>query len=342
MVIDFSEKTKLSEEDIKPIITLKQKCEDFNIPLDFKSWGRKSNNPNANDPTLNPEHRYYDKAGCMLDGKIYHYDPVAKATAPTISLFGNGYYVMDDFRGYQSIWELKSYLPLMQDELYQSLKEDIRINGLNDPILYYVTNDGVKLVIEGHTRLKACIELNLQNFPTKEIKEDFYSLEDIQLWMLKHQFQRRNLSTIEKLELAYKSKEIIEKQAKGNQEKAGKGDEIDKSIDTNQEIANLAGVGRSIVVNYGAVLKKDPSLIDKMKSGELSISAAYNKVKEKPSNPKTATVNPEIKYLNSFDEAKELLKNGTIEGILMLDNENKANILTNVQKYKLGVLLIKN
>jgi len=45
--------------------------------------------------------------------------------------------------------------------------------------------------------------------------------------------------------------------------------------------------------------------------------------------------------LSSFDEAKEFLKSGIIEGILVLDNESKTNILTNAQRSKLGVLLMK-
>lgn len=220
---------------------------------------------------------------------------------------------------------------MMEDDLYSQLKANIRINGINDPILYYVTNNGIKLVIEGHTRLKACMELNLQNFSTKEIKENFYSLEDIQLWMLKHQFQRRNLSNIEKLNLAYLSKDIIEKQAKANLSKAGKGDAVHESIDTNQEIAKLAGVGRTTVARYTSVIgNASEQIIAKMRKGEVSISSAHamveNKKKkfESKTNPKKDVSNisaesskHEIIYVKSYDEGKHLIENNKIDCLIV-------------------------
>lgn len=314
-------------------------CEKYNIPFYFKSWGKVENNPNSNDPTMNLDHRYYTKSGCMLDGKIYYYNPITKTTAPTLSLFANEYYIMDEHCGLNTIWELKSYLPFMKPELFDLLKEDIHLNGLNDPILYYSAQDGTKLVIEGHTRLRACIELDIKDFPIKEVKEDFDSIEDILLWMLKHQFQRRNMSSVERLELAYQSKEIIEKRAKLNLSKAGKGDSVTEIIDTNLEIANLAGVGKTTVVNYGNVITKaSPSLIEQMRKGELSISGAYNKIKDK--TIKIEKTNSEIIFLQSFDEGKELMNKNIIEGIIVLSNEDKVNTLTAVQKSKFGILMV--
>ncbi len=336
------DKNKVVSKNYKEnILKLKKNCNDYNIPFSFKSWGKVENNPNPNDPTLNPRHRYYTEAGCMFDDKIYYYDPISKTKAPTISLFGNDYYVMDELDGLSTIWELKSYLPFMHDDLFQQLKEDIRQNGLNDPILYYLTENGDKLVIEGHTRLKACIELNLTSFPTKEIQESFNSLDSIKLWMLKHQFQRRNLSAVERLELAYMSKDIIERQAKENLIKAGKGTAVSNSIDTSLEIANLAGVGRTTAVNYTAVMNKAPqAVIDRLKNGDITIAAAYNKVKEKSPKSNSRISKPEIRLLQSFDEGKELLGSGAIDGIVILNNITKADALTSAQKSRFGVLLI--
>ena len=275
----------------------------------------------------------------MLDGKIYYYDPVTRTTAPTVSLFGTEYYIMDEHCGLNTIWKLKSYLPFMKPELFEQLKEDIRQNGLNDPILYYLTSDNRKVVIEGHTRLKACIEIGLKDFSTKEVREAFNSIEDIQLWMLKHQFQRRNLSSVERLELAYQSKDIIEKRAKANLSKAGKGDSIIEAVDTYLEIAQLAGVGKTTVVNYNNVINKaSPSLIQQMRKGELSITGAYNKIKDKSAKPEKT--NPEIIYIQSFDEGKELMDQKVIEGIIVLSDGEKVNTLTTIQKSKFGILVL--
>lgn len=339
--LDFHHGNLTTENYIEDILKLKKKCEDYSTPFSFKSWGKVENNPNPNDPTLSPRHRYYNQAGCMLDDRIYYYDPMNKTNATIIRLFDNEYYVMDELDGLSTIWELKSYLPFMQDDLFQQLKEDIHQNGLNDPILYYLTENGDKLVIEGHTRLKACIELNITSFPTKEIQESFNSLDSIKLWMLKHQFQRRNLSAVERLELAYLSKDIIERQAKENLIKAGKGNAVSNSIDTSLEIANLAGVGRTTAVNYTAVMNKAPqAVIDKLKKGDITIAAAYNKVKEKSPKLNSRISKPEIRFLQSFDEGKELLDSGVIDGIVILNDQNKVDALTSAQKSRFGVLLI--
>lgn len=74
VVVDLSEK-KISNDDIEQISALKQKCEDYNIPFYFKSWGNAKCNPNPNDPTISKYHPYHAKGGCMLDGKLYLDNP---------------------------------------------------------------------------------------------------------------------------------------------------------------------------------------------------------------------------------------------------------------------------
>jgi protein gp37 len=343
---------KIVEKEIRPmkkewVKFIKNKCEEQHVPFFFKQWGKTKNNPNPNDPTLNKEHRYYAKAGCQLDGEVFLANPTVRNNSiPIIKIFGEKFYVMDEFEELKSIWELKSYLPLMDNDLYSQLKENIRLNGLNDPILYCITPEGKKLVIEGHTRLKACIQLKKGNIPTKEIKEDFQTLEDIKLWMVKHQFQRRNLSSVEKIQLAFLSKDTIEKMAKENLSKGGKHAKIEKVIDTNSEIARIAGVGRSSVVRYTSVINKAPkSVIEKLNKGEISISTAHNSVintsdKAPQQKIKVETKPVDIKFYKSIEDATEHLNSGLIEGIVILKNKEKINLMSNVQKTKFGVIIV--
>lgn len=343
---------KIVEKEIRPmkkewVKFIKNKCEEQHVPFFFKQWGKTKNNPNPNDPTLNKEHRYYAKAGCQLDGEVFLANPTVRNNSiPIIKIFGEKFYVMDEFEELKSIWELKSYLPLMNKELYSQLKDNIKINGLNDPILYYITPEGKKLVIEGHTRLKACIELNKKNIPTKEIKEDFNNLDDIKLWMVKHQFQRRNLSSIEKIQLAFLSKDAIEKMAKNNLSKAGKGLAIVDVVDTNVEIAKIAGVSRTTVGRFNSVLNKaSKSVIEKLKNGEISISTAYDSVKnipEKTIRPKVKVERKpiEIKHYESIEVATEHLNFGFIEGIVILKNKEQIYLMNNIQKAKFGVIIV--
>lgn len=292
---------KILEKQIRPmkkewVEIIKDKCEEQNIPFFFKQWGKIKNNPNPNDPTLNKEHRYYAKGGCQLNGKIYGANPTVEIdTIPMLNVFGEDFYIMDEFEELNSIWELKSYLPMMEKALYSQLKENIKQNDLNDPILYYVTFEGKKLVIEGHTRLKACIELKKKSIPTKEIKENFSNLDDIKLWMVKHQCQRRNLSIVEKIRLAYFSKPTIEKLAKENLSKAGKAFSKNTTaetntvenvkIDTYYEIAKIANVSRTTVVKYSQILTNATETIrNQLNNGSITIGKAHESLKkmEKP------------------------------------------------------------
>lgn len=342
---------KIVEKVIRPmkkewVEIIKDKCAEQNVAFFFKQWGKTKNNPNPNDPSLNKAHRYYAKGGCQLDGKYYLANPtIDNDSIPLINIFDKNFFVMDEYEDLNSIWELKSYLPMMDSVLYGQLKDNIKKNGLNDPILYFITPEGKKLVIEGHTRLEVCIELNKKNIPTKEVKEDFKSLDDIKFWMVKHQFHRRNLSSIEKIQLAYLSKESIEKIAKNNLSKGGKNIKVNEPIDTNAEIAKLAGVGRTSVVNYNTVLNKaSKSVIDKLNKGEISISTAHSLVKNLPEKIKPqakAHKKPiKINLFESFEDGTRQIEDGMIEGLIVLKDEKQIDLLNNNQKNKFGIYIL--
>lgn len=342
---------KIIEKTIRPmkkewVDKIKNKCLEKNVPFFFKQWGKLKNNPNPNDPTTNKEHRYYAKGGCMLDGKLYQANPTVESDlTTTIKVFEDEYYVMDEYEGLYTIWELKSYLPVMQNDLFEQLKKNIRKNGLNDPILYFTTNEGKKLVIEGHTRLRACIKLKLKKIPTKEIKEDFQSIDDIKLWMVRHQFQRRNLSSIEKIQLAYLSKESIEKIAKVNLSKGGKNIKVTENIDTNAEIAKLAGVSRTTVVNYNTILNKaSKNVINDLYKGKISISTAYEKVKNLPDKKANKIQKPKkeinIKFFDSFEEGIKEIENKSIKGLIVINDEENIKALSDTQKTHFGFYIL--
>jgi protein gp37 len=104
---------KIIEKVIRPmkkewVDIIKDKCSEQNVPFFFKQWGKTKNNPNQNDPSLNKEHRYYAKGGCQLDGKYYLANPtIEDDSTPVINIFGDEFYVMDEFETLNTIWELK-------------------------------------------------------------------------------------------------------------------------------------------------------------------------------------------------------------------------------------------
>lgn len=336
--------------DVRPmkkewVNNVKDACEKSKTAFFFKQWGKSRNNPNPDDPTIDANHRYHAKGGCMLDGKLYLDNPsVSDDTVPKIKLFDDEYLMIDEKCGLKTIWELQSYLPQMEKELFDQLKESIRKNGLIDPILFYKTKQGEKLVIEGHTRFSAAISLKLKEIPSKEIKEDFQSLDDIKFWIVKHQIQRRNLTKIEKLEYAYLFKESIENKGKENLSKAGKGEKINEKIDTYSEIAKLAGISRPTVQRYEGVLSNAPkSVIEKMRIGDLSISGAYKSVEKKKNRKAEKTVKPvELSYVmvDSIESAKEKMKNGDLEMILMVEKKKFEQGIPRLSK-KMGVFIFE-
>jgi len=337
------------------VLGVQEQCSDQNVPFFFKQWGKARNNPNPSDPTLNKLHRYYSKGGNQLDGKTYWVNPtMADDSMPTIEMFGEEFLVMDEHNEIITIWELKSHLPFQDEAVYKKLKKDIRKNGLNDPILVINVEDGKSLVIEGHTRLRAMIELKKDYFPMKVIDEDFKSLEDVKLWMVKHQLQRRNLSNVEKIKLAYQSKPTIEKMAKENLSKVGKGNtktdgkkeavDID-AIDTHQEIANIAGVGRTSVVRYSQILTHaSQAVLKRLDKGDISIGSAHETVKNKIGKkikPKKKTIAPkvnELLHISTRSEGGQKLISREIDMMVSVLDSKHLRILKGTMGAKIGVM----
>jgi len=262
------------------------------------------------------------------------------STGKTVTLFGTEYQVADEHDGLITIQELKSFLPEMEDELYEQLKDDISLHGIHDPILYKELLDGGMLVIEGHTRLRAAIELGLtgeEEIPRDPVQEEYSSINDIKLWMLRHQFQRRNLSQAQKLRLAMANKETIEARATENLSKAGKGTKVEQKVHTADEIAKLAGVSRETAKRYMRVFETgDSDLLDELDRGMKTIHKASQQVKkeEKPSSTKPSPV-----IFDDKDKGMEMLKNGEIKALVIVNNKEMLKSFLPAQLSKFGFII---
>lgn len=322
---------------------IKAKCEKANVPFYFKQWDNKKWNPNPNDPTMSSLHSYYAKGGCQLDGKLYlTNNRIPKFRTRTIKLFGKDYYIMDDMvNSIVTIWELKSYLPMSKGNKYTELKEDIKKHGFRDEILVWQTPEGKRLVVEGHTRVRIQRTLGCTSIPYKEIKENFKSIDDIKLWMVRHQLQRRNLSNIERVKYAFMSKDAIQEQARENLARAGRGEDVE-SIDTYEEIAKLAGVGRTTVVRYNDVITKgSKTTIKQLYDGKLSISSAHAKIKADPyigEEQSSQTPNePIILVFDNIEDGIKAFEQGEIDDFLLTRLDNASQILKKKASRKIGI-----
>lgn len=323
--------------------SIRQQCQIDNVQFFFKQWGHPRNNPNPNDPTLHQLHRHHSKGGSQLNGVTYWANPsiMAPSTKTAISVFEDEYLVMDEVGDMFTIWELKSFLSFANKDAFGNLKKDIKKNGMNDPVLYWETAEGDKLVIEGHTRIRASLELGKKEIPSKRVTEEFKNLDEIKLWMVKNQLNRRNLSVVEKVMLAYNSKDTIEKIAKRNLSDAGKFKQVDQSVDTYDKIATIAGVGRGTISRYMKVINSDnKGVIDRLHKGSISINSASNLVKEpKADVPKKEHVEKlTIQEFNNIEDAQNALLKSEIDVIMISKSKDMKSYLKITKKAVIGVV----
>ena len=207
--------------------------------------------------------------------------------------------------------------PLAEQEFNQ-LEESILQDGILNPVI--VTSDYV--VIDGHYRYSVAQKHNLK-IPIKIM--DFNSRNDIELWIIKNQFARRNLSKYERGLLALRLKPIIAMKAKQKQIESG-GAVPQKStkppIETRKEIAEIAGISHDTIAKIELI---DNEATDEMKrlviNKELSINKAYKLIRN--INPKHKSLLSNTKNFvpcSFFDDPDFLLSLCQF----LLDNEKEV------------------
>lgn len=165
-------------------------------------------------------------------------------------------------------------VPRLTKEEYESLKESIKQNGLWVPLI--VNRNGI--LLDGYHRYKACQELGIKNpkFETKTFDNEL----DEKLFVIDCNLKRRQLTDFQKIELALKSKPILEEIAKGHMSSGGKGDRNLTPLGrVDEQVGRLAGVSRDTVRKVEKMEKKPGrrftnEMRDKLRSGEVSINHA--------------------------------------------------------------------
>jgi len=85
--------------------------------------------------------------------------------------------------------DLQAVVAPLTPEEYDQLKENIRKDGLLEPIALWEEQSGT--IVDGHNRYAICQELGI-GFKTKALS--FPNIEAVKLWILEHQVGRRNLT----------------------------------------------------------------------------------------------------------------------------------------------------
>ena len=170
--------------------------------------------------------------------------------------------------------------PLLPDE-YARLEELIITEGIRDALIVW---NGV--IVDGHNRFEIAERLGITDYPV--VEKDFTDESDVMVWIISTQLGRRNLSSLDRIELAKKSRPILREKAKenmslgGGDKKSGLlilGNPIDEKIHTHKELAKLAGVSPETMRKGEKVLENaSPELIQEVRTNKKKINTAYREM----------------------------------------------------------------
>jgi len=210
--------------------------------------------------------------------------------------------------------KFQKLLPKLTPEEYKNLENDIMDNGCRDSLIVGTfTEDGEQkqYLIDGHNRYKICIQHGI-SYNIHEIS--FTSREEVILWAVENQKNRRNMTKFRWIELALNLYgDEFSKEGKEKQSAAGKGCVIShEAVNTLQKLGDIAKAGTQTVSRVKSILKScsegiiNEDIINKLRMGDTntSINSVYIELLNKDTKPRDIS---KIK-LDSEESNKKLKK----------------------------------
>jgi hypothetical protein len=191
-----------------------------------------------------------------------------------------GLIMLKDANEIKSDNEFAELIPPMSDEEYALLEKDIVVTKcIRDPLVYWV-EEGI--LIDGYHRFKICRENNIE---LKLHGKSFKNRDQVKEWIIRNQLGRRNLSDYNRIRLADMLRSTIVEKAKEKQSMGGQ-DKVSQTfaepVETNQEIANQAGVSRETVRKVQIIEKEaTPEQKQQLRRKEKSINKVFKEVQKK-------------------------------------------------------------
>lgn len=174
--------------------------------------------------------------------------------------------------------------PEMNQHEFSALKDDIKANGLREPILTYE-----RMILDGRNRFKACQELGI----TPRYREWTENGSAISL-VVSLNLRRRHLTPSQVNAIGADVEELYQKEAKerqrasGGDRKSGKAKSNRKSVVTNssqpspkarEQAAKEVGGSPAEISKAKKVKKADPKLHEEVKAGTKTLNQAIREVK---------------------------------------------------------------
>jgi N6-adenosine-specific RNA methylase IME4/ParB-like chromosome segregation protein Spo0J len=170
-----------------------------------------------------------------------------------------------------------SLFPMMSEEEYRALVEDVRTHGQREPIW---TLDNA--IIDGRNRWRACEELGITP-ATREYQGDA-SMSVLVSFVLSLNLKRRHLSSSQKAVIALEVEQLLATEARERQ-RGGQGGILlpqnfaEAKGESREQAAAIVGSNRQYVSDAKKLASEAPELLEKVRSGELSIPQAKQEYK---------------------------------------------------------------
>lgn len=186
--------------------------------------------------------------------------------------------------------ELRGYIDPLTTNEYAALERSILAEGCRDALVVWG-----EVLIDGHNRHAICQKHGIE-FKTVQ-NNSFASIEDVMLWMIDNHLARRSVSDFQRGVLALRKKDIVTARTKAQQENTPEAVTPDVSdapvappFATRDEVAKVAGISSNTINQIEKIQKTAaPELVDAVRSGTISISAAAA-VASLPSEEQVAAV----------------------------------------------------
>lgn len=251
--------------------------------------------------------------------------------------------------------ELRDLLPPLIDDEYKKLENNIVENGFdkNFPIMEWHG-----FIADGHNRYKICQDHNITDYAIGTLA--YETKEEVMEWMLDIQLGRRNLSPIQRIAITEKYRPIYERQALVNKQvamfEARKNNSNNKSeqflqnssttvqtenkIDVRAKLADIAGVSTDTYSKGKKILDSNNEEVKQaVMSGEMSIHAGYNKIKE---NKKEEINDESATIITPKQTSKSQVSEEVKQICADLKTEKTKEYLDSVWDYKISVIECMN
>lgn len=193
--------------------------------------------------------------------------------------------------------EFRDLIPPPTAEERAELEASIKAHGCRDPLATWADPAGGVVLIDGHTRYEICERLGV-GFRTASVQR-LGDRDGVKAWIIRNQFARRNLTAVQRAELALKLKPLLEAKA-AERERAGKAPDPSANLRegragrTDEQVAKEAGLSAGTIRKVEKVIDQAaPEVADMARRGEVSVDAAAQVAKlPKPEQKKLAEQGP--------------------------------------------------